>query len=220
MRQLAFELQPPPEPSFDNFVVGENRELVSSLTRSIAQGEGGSFYLWGQAGSGKSHLIKACLARCGSSLWMPIVDLARAPEEITPRSMILFDDIHRLNDADQVKFFNYFNAARDANALLVATGDQPISNLAIRQDVVTRLSWGLVYQVTALSDSHKRVALSDYTVSRGFSMPSDVIAFILNHYSREMSYLMALIDGLERYSLESKRPITIPLVKSFLGLND
>jgi DnaA family protein len=51
-------------------------------------------------------------------------------------------------------------------------------------------------------------------------VPKEVIDFILARYPRDLSSLLALLGGLDRYSLELKRGITIPLIKSFLDLKD
>ena len=103
---------------------------------------------------------------------------------------------------------------------MVVTGSQPLSALDLRADVLTRLGWGLVYQVLPLDDAQKTEALVEYAKLRGFDMSTEVIAFVLARYPRDLRSLIALLDGLDRYSMELKRSVTIPLVKSFFDVND
>jgi DnaA family protein len=77
-----------------------------------------------------------------------------------------------------------------------------------------------VYQVFPLDDVQKKEALVEYAKLRGFDMSKEVIAFILARYPRDLRSLNALLDGLDRYSMELKRVITVPLVKSFFELTD
>ena len=61
MKQLALGISPPPQPTLDNFVPGSNAELLLRL-RELQAGKFAEnvLYLWGEAGSGKSHLLRAC----------------------------------------------------------------------------------------------------------------------------------------------------------------
>ena len=77
-----------------------------------------------------------------------------------------------------------------------------------------------MYQVFGLDDIQKKEALVEYAKLRGFDMSMEVIAFILSRYPRDLRSLVALLDGLDRYSMELKRGITVPLVKSFFDLTD
>ena len=60
--QLVLDLGPPPPPTFDAFVVGDNREALDAV-RGLAdpgRGAGARFlYLWGPASSGRSHLLRS-----------------------------------------------------------------------------------------------------------------------------------------------------------------
>ena len=62
MTQLLLGIAPEWVPTLDNFVAGRNVELLSALGQALSarQGERG-LYLWGEAGSGKSHLLQAAV---------------------------------------------------------------------------------------------------------------------------------------------------------------
>jgi DnaA family protein len=90
-------------------------------------------------------------------------------------------------------------------------------HLTLRADVVTRLAWGLVYEVHGLSDREKAAALAGHASVRGFALQEDVSNYLLTHARRDMPGLVALLDALDRYSLESQRPVTVPLLRELLA---
>ena len=222
MHQLAFQLKTAPPPSLDNFVAGQNRELLSTIGKFLLGREEVRFlYLWGLEGSGKTHLLQAA-----GTAWQESgrrTSHSLSLDETYPfddQLCVCVDGVDRLGDNEQIDFFNMYNEIRDCGGRLVVTGRQPLSGLSLRPDVLTRLSWGLVYQVFPLDDSHKTEAMVEYAKLRGFDISPDVIAFVLARHPRDLTSLVALLDGLDRYSMELKRSITIPLVKSFFESGD
>jgi DnaA family protein len=222
MRQLAFELASPPAPSLDNFVVGRNAELIAAL-RSLARLEAHEHfvYFWGPAGCGKSHLIAAIVDAtraagrqilCAGSERQLVAALGDQP-----LAGLAVDDVHLLSAQGQAELFRRYNMVREQAGILVASGDAPPGRLRLRADLVTRLGWGLVYQVHPLSDREKAAALAEHARARGLPVATEVIDYVLARQSRDLPHLIALIDALDRYSLESKRPITVPLVRELLA---
>ena len=100
------------------------------------------------------------------------------------------------------------------------SGNQAPSNLRIREDVRTRLGWGLVFQTQLLSDNEKIQALEGAAKARGLVLSSDVLPWLLNRFYRDMPNLMALLDAIDAYSLETKRPVTLPLVRDLLQIGN
>jgi DnaA family protein len=204
-RQLTLDLVKPPKPSLDNFVVGRNAEVVAAL-RAIIGGSGEQFvYLWGETGAGRSHLLQA-------------LGLDTSQGEIPPldadRSVYIVDDVDSLREPQQQQLFVLLNEIRTGGtARFVAAGNAAPMHLTLRDDVRTRLAWGLVYQVHALSDDEKAQALSAHAASRGLGLPADVVEYLLTHMPRDMRTLVAVVDALDSYALSVKKPLTVPLVR-------
>ena len=198
MRQLLLDFTQAPAPTFANFVHGGNAELFHVL-EGAARGEQGErvVYMWGESGAGKTHLAQAFAAA------------ARAAGRTGWR---VVDPVERLSDSEQVALFNDFNE-RAFDFLLVTAGSAP-RDVPIRRDLSTRLATGLTYRVLPLTDGEKRAALAAHAKTRGFALSEDVSAYLLNHARRDMGSLMAALDTLDRYSLETGRPITVPLLKA------
>jgi DnaA family protein len=213
-RQLALDLLQPLQPTLDNFVIGRNAEAVAAL-RDVAAGRGERFiFLWGGDGSGRSHLLHA-VAACGASRSM---DAAGPPIEFALGvRLYLADDVDRYDGPRQQRLFVLQNEVRASkDATLVASGSSPPSQLALRDDVRTRLAWGLVYQLHGLTDAEKEGAMRAHAASRGIELSNEVLGYLLTHLPRDMRTQVAILDALDAHALAAKRAITVPLVREWL----
>jgi DnaA family protein len=193
MRQLALRISPPPQPSLDNFVPGANAELLLRLREfQESRFKETILYLWGDTGSGKSHLLRACAG----------------PNVV--------DDVEKLDEASQIALFNTINDARQSGGKVLAAGNAPPPLLPLREDLKSRLAWGLVYHVKPLTDDERATYLRAEAGRRGMRVPDEVIGYLLTHVRRDLPTLVAILDEVDRASLEKKHPITLPLVKTAL----
>ena len=223
MKQLALDFVTAAQPTLDNFVVGRNAEVLQRLATVVADGGGERFvYLWGATASGRTHLLTAtlaALAECGARIAFCADDadlLALDPSSVDAAAV---DDVDRLNAAGQGALFRLFNVLREHAGTLIAAGNAPPTRLMLRADVVTRLAWGLVYEVHALSDPEKAQALAAQAAARGFRLQPEAVQYLLTHARRDMRTLIATVDALDRYSLEAKRPVTLALLRELLAFD-
>lgn len=215
MKQLVLDISQPPEPTLDNFVVGQNAELLTQLRELLGANPRERFiYVWGAAGAGRTHLLKAAAASGG--LYLGKDEHAVLEGELPVARIIAVDDVQHLNEAAQIGLFNLYNRMRDEGGALLTAGDCAPAQLKLRPDVVTRLGWGLVYLVHPLSDEEKDEALRVHAAQRGFTLADEVARYLLRHWRRDLPSLMAALDALDCYSLETKRPITVPMVKELM----
>jgi DnaA family protein len=225
MKQLALDFASQPLPTLDNFVAGRNGELLENLRRLAAgQARERFFYVWGRPGSGRSHLLKgvaAAVQRSGAAVACIACGAEpRLRKELDRMDFVLLDDVERLDEEGQIAAFDLYNSLRERNGALVASASAPPVQLAMREDLGTRLAWGLVYQVQALSDDDKAQALADHAATRGWPLPREVSDYLLRRSRRDMPSLLATLDALDRYSLETRRPVTVPLVRELLEARD
>lgn len=223
MRQLLLDLPADKPQTLDTFVTGANAELLQLLQR-IALGQAASLderavYLWGEPGAGKSHLLQA-LAISPQARLIPAEAALSAFDYDPAIPLYLLDDAERLPAESQIAAFALFNQIRERGGNLVATGNVAPANLAVREDLRTRFGWGLIYQVAGLSDEEKIAALTQSAHARGLPLADGVLPYLLTHFARDMRSLSAMLDALDAYSLETKRPITLPLLRELLQRND
>lgn len=225
-QQLLLDLGTPPPATFDNFIVGANRELVAQLAQWPVALDGGtaadrSVYLWGEPGCGRTHLLQALCHAAGRARYLGPRSALSAFAFDDDTAVYAVDDCEQLSDTQQVAVFNLFNEVRArAHCALAAAGGAAPRALPLREDLRTRLGWGLVFQVAALDDDGKIQALQTAARERGLVLAGDVPAYLLTHFRRDMSSLMGLLDALDRFSLEHKRAVTLPLLRQMLSHTD
>jgi len=199
MRQLLLDFTQAPAPTFANFVHGGNAELFHAIS-AAARGAPGErvIYVWGESGAGKTHLAKAFETAVAGM----------------PRVRVI-DDVERLGPDEQGELFDAF--IEHAFDVLLVTARAAPADTALRRDLATRLATGLVFRIVPLTDAEKRAALEAHASSRGFALSEEVSGYLLTHARRDMGSLMAALDALDRYSLETGRAITVPLLKSAIA---
>lgn len=214
MSQLLLDIAPGWQPTLDNFVAGRNLELLSALRHALAGGSSErSFYLWGEAGSGKSHLLQACVRAALDAQRSASYAQGSVPQLA---GVVAVDDVERLDDAAQIGLFDLYNRMRDSGGMLLVSGTQSPLHLQLRDDLRTRLGWGLVYQVHGLSDEEKAHALVQHAHMRGFALPPEVTQYLLRHGRRDLRSLMDALDALDEHSLRLHRAPSVPLLKEVL----
>lgn len=223
MRQLLFDWDVVQPQTLDNFVVGRNQELTA-LIKQISQPAQLSLdqrfvMIWGEAGSGKTHLLHA-LKEQTNALYLAADSAASDHQFSENYHLYLLDDCDGKGPEAQIAAFGLFNQIRESGGVLIATAKHPPAQLKLREDLRTRLGWGLIYQLHGLSDEEKIAALNLSAEARGLQLSTGVIPYLLTHFRRDMQSLTAMLQALDRYSLETKRAITVPLLRELLELDD
>ena len=221
MRQLILGLDPDTPPTLENFVTGQNDELMQLLAlfgqlQTNASSER-SVYIWGETGIGKTHLLHALAQHPHARYITPTSEenLFIYTPEI---SLYLLDDCEQLSAAGQIDAFALFNEVRANGGFFVASGKQAPMQLNLREDLRTRLGWSLIYQVHGLTDEDKINALELAAHAKGIKLGAGVLPYLITHYRRDMNSLTTMVEQLDHYSLEKKRPITLPLLHELLLL--
>jgi len=217
-QQMLLDLKPEQKPTLNNFVSGASAELVNHL-RTVAEARNfEAVYLWGPSGCGKTHLLSATASAAASQ--RPVMDLfaGEMDGDFSPASgaLLVIDDVQNLNPEAQIALFRAFNSTRFLGLALLLSGNQPPLRLELREDLRTRIGQSLIYEVQPLSDDDKRAALHRHAVERGMLMDPGVIQYLLRHGRRDLPSLMAMLDGLDRASLEQKRAPTLPLLRELM----
>ncbi|MGA7594247.1 MAG: DnaA regulatory inactivator Hda [Gallionella sp.] len=219
MSQLLLDISPDWQPSLENFVTGRNMELVSALRHALS-GDSSErfFYVWGESGSGKSHLLQASVNAARDLLLEAVYAEGSVPSRVmdSGATVVAVDDVDQLDDAAQIELFDIYNRMRDSGAMLLVSGNASPLHLLLRDDLRTRLGWGLVYQLHVLSDEEKERALAQHARSLGLVLPPEVTQYLLRHGRRDLPTLMAVLESLDAHTLRLHRPPTIPLLKEVL----
>ena len=212
MQQLLLDIRPPARPELARFVAGRNVELMAQL-QAMLDGSAAErmVYVWGAPGSGKSYLLAAWAHAC-QARGMTVDFSGRQAAQA-----VIADLVETWTEAQQHAGFAAFNRVREAGGLWLAAGNVAPAELPLMPDLKTRLGWGLVFQLHGLNDAEKRAALGQHAETLGFRLEPQVADYLLNHTARDMQSLLRVLDALDRFSLETRRPITLPLLRQLIA---
>lgn len=227
--QLTLGLTLKDEATFDNFYSGENTEIVASI-KKMASGEGEHIvYLCGARGQGCSHLLQAACHHAHQhqlrSVYLPFENISQlAPEllqGLESLALVCLDDLHVIAGRPEWEeaVFHLYNRVLDAGGrIIMAANALPKTIPFGLPDLVSRLSFGIIYQLHPLTDAEKLQTLKMRAERRGIDLSDETGRYILTHCPRHMGTLFAALDALDKASLAAQRRLTIPFVKEVLEL--
>ncbi|MCU7930415.1 MAG: DnaA regulatory inactivator Hda [Candidatus Thiodiazotropha sp. (ex Codakia rugifera)] len=223
--QLPLSLNIRPSVDFTSFITGRNGEAISRLRCKLDP----FIYLWGETGSGKSHLLQACCHRAQSEEGQPAYLPFKSEHGLEPVmlegleafSLVCLDDLEVLAGQPEweLAIFNLFNQLRDRGAQLIVACDRPPAQLSLQlADLASRLAWGPCYHLIPLNDDERLELLISSAEKRGMTMSIETASFLLQRTPRDIHFLTLLMDRLDQASLAAQRKLTIPFVREILHL--
>ena len=230
MQQIALDIGLRTPPTLDNYFPGPNAAALAHLQQwlparpvgapsDVLRPDVAPTYVWGPEGSGKTHLLQAAVAGLraqGHKVGYLDADTQDPTAFDESWAAVVMDDVHLYGDALQHTAFSWFVQAHTLQRPVLAAGRLAPVDLALREDLRTRLGWGHVLGLQMLDEAQSRAVLRQAADARGLDLSDEVMDFTLRRFSRDLGSLMQLLDGLDRYALQTQRALTIPLVKSML----
>lgn len=225
INQLTLGVGLKDEATFENFFPGKNIQLIEVLKNNKER----VVYFYGIGGEGCTHLLQACChvaqRQQFSSVYIPLANVndlsPNMLEGLETLDLICIDEIHYIagKPAWEEAFFHLYNRIQDAHGRLIVTANvAPKMLKLVLSDVVSRLTWGMVFPLQSLTDEEKLHALIMRADRRGMTLSEEVGKFILTHCPRHMSTLFAALEALDKVSLAAQRKLTIPFVKTVLQI--
>lgn len=216
--------------SFDQFLSGENNEVIQKLHSVVDDPQSEAIYIWGAKGAGKSHLLQALCKSLSDneqrSVYLPLSQHQKFTPQILEGleelSVVCLDDIDQIagDEKWELEIFHLFNRIKEENHLLIITAHSAPQGIEFKlADLDSRMNWGLIYQLQELDESEKLIALQQRARARSFELPDEVGDYLIKRVPRDMHALFDFLDKLDMASLVAKRKLTIPFVRELLEQN-
>jgi DnaA family protein len=221
MEQLPLPVQLRADAVFASFHAGMNTELLAALkARTPAP-----LWLWGAAGTGRTHLLQAACADAGAvgAAYFPLRSEPRLPPAalagLASRSLVCIDDVDLAagDRAWEDGLFALFNDATEHGTRLVfAASASPAALSWGLADWRSRAAACIVYQVRELDDAGRIEALRLRAQQRGLQLPADTADYLLRRMPRDLNSLLGVLDDLDVASLAAQRRLTVPFIRDAL----
>ena len=224
MNQLGLPISLNSSMLLDNFV--SNKELIRSIKQLFLDQKSSEIYFYGPSGSGKTHILQGSVfesyANDKNAVFIDCSDSfpEHLVEFIDQISLISFDNVHLLSNENEEIFFDLFNRSRQSQVSILVSGDSLPVDLDIMKDIKTRLSLATVFKLEELNDESTMIVIDKQMSDRNLSIDPKVYEYLFKNFSRDLKLLLSTMDDLDKASLQTKKPISIPFVRKFLNLNN
>ena len=222
MNQLGLPISLDSKKLLDNFIA--NSELLNLIHQLFQDKKASEIYVYGLTGQGKTHVLQGvvlkALASDKNAIYIDCID--SFPEHlldfIDQLSFISLDNVDLISKENQEIFFDLYNRARQAGVVILVSGSSLPADLTVMKDLKTRLSLAAVYKLEALNDELTMDVLNKQMNDRNLTIDSKIYEYLFKNYSRDLNTLVSAMNQLDKASLQSKKAISIPFVKTVLQL--
>ncbi len=228
--QFTLAIEHPHQQRLENFVVGENAELLAALQPPLGIFSG----LWMSAsvGAGRSHLMRGrCLLAQQSGVKVHYVGCADYVKNAgllvnslqlasTFGAVVAVDDVALVagdSVCEELLMATYQRLLEQGGQLLVSH-EQAATYLEFDMpDLNSRMRSLLHYHIQPLDDTAKSDLLQQRAFARGYVLSEAVVKYWMSRGPRDLGALLTDLDVLDRASLVRQQAVTIPLLKQVLG---
>ena len=229
-QQYTLAIEHPDEQRLDNFVAGNNQELLQALIGRFDHFSG--LWIYGTVSSGRSHLLCGrCLeaqAVMQPALYIKGSDYKNQPDAVTrdltnagqDGAVVAIDDIGLLvgDPLIEAMLMVVYQRLLHEKGTLLLTHTQPAAALIFAtQDLASRMRSLQHFQIQPLADMEKKQLLEQRAHARGYDLSQSVLDYWLARGPRDLGALLRDLDTLDAASLSQKQLVTIPLLKEVLG---
>jgi len=222
--QIPLDFKKPNKQTFEDYIVESNLKTLESL-KSFVDSSAYIFYLWGETGCGKSHLLNAYIDDSYQSNKQAVLI---HPKDLVKREYVslieMFDTIciddSQLISGDKLleeSLFFWINEVKQAQKKIVlASQISNINEIWQLADLRSRLVSGITHQLMPLSRQGVLKVLNQQATQQGIYLDNKVINYLENNCSMNMAFLKQLLNHLDKATLIHKKQVTIPLIKNIL----
>lgn len=228
--------------TFENYMVGESNKLPVTIAEYIANNPGKNdfnpFFLYGEVGVGKTHLIQAIGIRVkernpnAKVLFVPLRQFQNLMANATihktipsfvnwfqQMDVLLIDDLQELSHKDGTAnvLFPIFNHLHQNGKTLVFTCDRPPMDLdGIQDRLIDRFKWGITEKLSKPDYALKKKILSFKASKNGLKIPEEVIDLIASQSTGSVRELEGIVMGILTRSITLNMPIDLNLAREVM----
>ena len=219
--QLVFDLPQRAAMGRAAFLVSDSNREAVALIDGFADWQVPVQWIYGPAGSGKSHLAAVLSHRCAAlnidAVQLLQDDIARVLDGSEKPDAVIVDRLDALPAYCEEVLFHLLNFSRLENLKILLLSEKPAAQLTIGlPDLVSRLKAVAAVALTSPDDALMRGLMAKLFSDRQLKVDARVIDYLLPRMVRDYADMAALIDNIDREALAEKRAITVPMVAEIL----
>jgi chromosomal replication initiator protein len=228
-----------PRCTFDRFITGGENQMVFAAAQAVAECPATSynpFFVYGEVGLGKSHLLQAiahaCIARGLRVIYIPseiftndLIDSIRQRttamfrEKYRSVDVLLVDDIQFISgkESTQEEFFHTFNALYTFNKQVVLASDRPPRDLeTLEARLRSRFEGGLVMDVLPPSLETRVAIIKMWSRERNVRLDPSIYEMIAERTSMNVRELEGVFNQMVASTQLTRQPLSASAAEDIL----
>ena len=207
--------------TLDNYISENNDHLIETLKQFANNNHGQLIYLFGDKSTGKSHLCKAVFNIIKDTKTYIDQHNFEILDDIDIQNInyLIIDDFEIILEKGNTedKLFYYINEFILSKKSLLISSVMPTEQIDFsKNDLRSRLTSNLIFNIREISDDRKIEVLKKITEDIGWMIEENVCQYIMNHYQRDLFFLCNVLKSLDKSSLALKKKVTVPFVKGII----
>ena len=232
--------------TFANFVVGDCNRFAHASAVSVASKPGqkqrNPFFLWGNSGLGKTHLMKAIgnaileqqpdkrviytTCEAFTNAYIACINTNNYTDfrkKFRTVDVLLIDDIQFLigKEGVQTEFFNTFEALIEAGKQIVITCDKAPSNLTeLNSRLISRFQDGIMFDVQPPDFETRKAIFLSKLENENFTLSDEIIDYVCENVTTNIRQLNGAFNTISSYvtlangelSLDDIQKILMPII--------
>ncbi|MDO5652313.1 MAG: DnaA/Hda family protein [Moraxella sp.] len=209
-QQLSLPLEIVSDASLHDFHAPGFVPVLNAIEGTL-QGQFRELYLFGERGTGKSHLLSAIYTQYNTlqktAIFLPLAQIIHTdPQALTGLEMfnaVLLDDIqHMIGRRDwQEALFHLINRSFEHNTQLILTANAPLRELGFELlDLSTRLGQMLTVGFPDGSDlADRKALLQSIQRQKGWQFPDSILEHLLNEGPSRTGDILKVLTEISPY---------------------
>ena len=216
--QLAFDMSLNPVYRWENFYISESNEDAISLLQRWPNWDHRVQLIYGPKASGKTHMAHLWRHESRASFVDDsVLKLDYLEEYVEQNPFLIIDDADLVQSHEGL--LHLFNLVIEHQGYLLLTAASPPSTWTITlPDLMSRLQSIPKVHIQAPDDALMKAILIKRFSDLQLKVSENVLSYLMKHIHRSYESIHATTKVLSEKSLELRRNLTLPLVKSVLSL--
>lgn len=228
--------------TFANFVVGDCNRFAHASAVSVASKPGqkqrNPFFLWGNSGLGKTHLMKAIgnavleqhpdkkviytTCEAFTNAYIACINTNNYTDfrkKFRTVDVLLIDDIQFLigKEGVQTEFFNTFEALIEAGKQIVITCDKAPSNLTeLNSRLISRFQDGIMFDVQPPDFETRKAIFLNKLENESFTLSDEIIDYVCENVTTNIRQLNGAFNTISSYITLANGELTLDDIQKIL----
>lgn len=218
-RQIAFDLSGRPAMAREDFLVAPSNQDAVAWIDLWPEWPAPALILYGPPASGKTHLCAVWAAKSKATT-LSVEELLRRGmrESVAERGHLVLEDIDSClgNMEEENILFHLYNLCKEEErGLLLTMKEPPIRQCFLLPDLASRLRAVPAVAIRPPDEQLLEAVIVKLFADRQVRVGEDVLRYITSRIERSFEAVREVVLWADRESMIRKRPVSIPLVRSF-----